>query len=63
VERLGRVSNLSLTIAGRNLRTWTDYPGLDPEVNETGSAANYTQNEFGSQPQIRYWTARINVNF
>ena len=63
MERLGRVSNLSLTIAGRNLRTWTDYPGLDPEINETGSAANYTQNEFGSQPQIRYWTARINVNF
>jgi hypothetical protein len=57
------VSGLSLTIAGRNLRTWTDYPGLDPEINETGSGSNYTQNEFGSQPQIRYWTARINVNF
>jgi TonB-linked SusC/RagA family outer membrane protein len=63
IERFGGVSGLSLTIAGRNLRTWTDYPGLDPEINETGSGSNYTQNEFGSQPQIRYWTARINVNF
>ncbi len=63
IDRIGGVSGLSLTIAGRNLHTWTDYPGLDPEINETGSAANYTQNEFGSQPQIRYWIARINVNF
>lgn len=63
LQRLGRVSSLSFTIAGRNLRTWTDYPGLDPEINETGSASNYSQGEFGTQPPVRYWTARINVTF
>jgi TonB-linked SusC/RagA family outer membrane protein len=61
-QRLG-ASGLSLTIAGRNLKTWTKYPGLDPEANESGSASNFTQGEFGTQPQVRYWTARINVNF
>jgi TonB-linked SusC/RagA family outer membrane protein len=31
-----------LTIAGRNLHTWTDYPGLDPEsrANIAGNASN-----------------------
>jgi TonB-linked SusC/RagA family outer membrane protein len=62
-QRLGGASGLSLTLAGRNLMTWTDYPGLDPEINETGSASNFTQGEFGTQPQVRYWTARLNINF
>ena len=53
----------SVSLIGRNLHTWTKYPGLDPEVNETGSASNFTQGEFGTQPQVRYWTARFNVNF
>jgi TonB-linked SusC/RagA family outer membrane protein len=55
--------NVSLTVAGRNLGTWTKYPGLDPEANETGSTSNFTQGEFGTQPQVRYWTARLNFNF
>lgn len=63
VSRLGRVDGLSFTIAGRNLKTWTDYTGLDPEANETGSNSNFTQGEFGSQAPVRYWTARINFNF
>jgi TonB-dependent starch-binding outer membrane protein SusC len=62
-RRFGGISALSLTLAGRNLHTWTDYPGLDPEVNETGSSTNFTQGEFGTQPQVRYWTARINLSF
>ena len=32
VHRL-RVSALSFTVAGRNLRTWTKYTGADPEIN------------------------------
>ena len=56
------VSGLSLTLAGRNLATWTDYTGLDPEVSFAG-AANFSQAEFLSQPAVRYYTARVNVNF
>jgi hypothetical protein len=53
---------LSLTLSGRNLATWTDYTGLDPEVTFAG-AANFSQAEFLSQPPVRYYTARVNVNF
>lgn len=63
VNRVGRIEGLSFTIAGRNLKTWTDYTGLDPEANETGSSSNFTQGEFGSQAPVRYWTARVNFAF
>jgi hypothetical protein len=53
---------VSLTLSGRNLAQWTDYSGLDPEVNETGGA-NFTTRDFYTQPPVRYFTARINVAF
>lgn len=52
----------SLTLSGRNLATWTDYPGMDPEVAESGTG-NFNQNEFNTQPPVRYWTARMNFTF
>ena len=60
-QRVG-VSGLSLTVAGRNLATWTDYSGLDPELNY-GAQLNYNQAEFLTQPPVRYYTARVNVTF
>jgi hypothetical protein len=59
----GGGDGFSLTLAGRNLKTWTDYSGTDPESNETGSASNFTQGEFGTQPPVRYLTARLNFAF
>lgn len=55
-------SAVSLTIAGRNLKTWTDYLGVDPEVNSI-AAGNFTTVDFDAVPPARYWTARVNVNF
>lgn len=55
-------SNLSLTLAGRNLWTITDYSGVDPEVNAFGQD-NFSSSDFESQPQVRYWLARVNVGF
>ncbi len=60
--RAFRVSGLSLTIAGRNLALWTDYTGLDPEINSTGQS-NFVTQEFLSQPPVRSWKARLNVTF
>lgn len=54
--------DLSLTLAGRNLGTWTDYSGLDPEVN-VSAQANFTSADFLTQPQVRYWVARLNFTF
>ena len=56
------VSGLSLTLAGRNLHTWTNYTGFDPEVNEAGQA-NFTTADFLTQPPVRYYTARVNITW
>lgn len=60
--RAFRASRLSLTLAGRNLWTITDYSGVDPEVNAFAQD-NFATGDFESQAQVRYWTARLNVGF
>jgi TonB-linked SusC/RagA family outer membrane protein len=60
--RMFRANRLSLTLAGRNLWTITDYTGVDPEVNAFAQD-NFASSDFESQPQVRYWTARVNVGF
>lgn len=62
-NRVRALRGASLTLSGRNLKTWTDYSGLDPEVNESGGGANFSQNEFNTQPPVRYYTARLNFVF
>jgi TonB-dependent starch-binding outer membrane protein SusC len=57
-----RLAALSLTLAGRNLHTWTKYSGFDPEVNFAGGS-NQTVSDFNTQPPLRYFTARINLSF
>ena len=60
--RYFRVRNgLSISASGRNLRTWTSYPGVDPEVNTYGSQQSFVQGEFNTQPPVRTITFRINV--
>ncbi|HEV2147639.1 MAG TPA: SusC/RagA family TonB-linked outer membrane protein [Longimicrobiaceae bacterium] len=60
-QRFG-TSGLRLTLSGRNLKTWTDYRGLDPEVNTFGQR-NFDSADYHNQPPVRYYTARIDVNF
>jgi TonB-linked SusC/RagA family outer membrane protein len=57
-----RTSALSLTLAGRNLKTWTDYRGFDPEVNSTPTA-NFGTSDFLTLPPLRAYSARLNVAF
>ena len=33
-------SSVDVRVAGRNLKTWTDYSGLDPEVGGVGGNIN-----------------------
>jgi TonB-linked SusC/RagA family outer membrane protein len=60
-RRLG-VSDLALTVSGRNLATWTDYTGFDPEINFNGTS-NFSTAEFLTQPQVRYFTARLSIGW
>jgi TonB-linked SusC/RagA family outer membrane protein len=60
-QRFG-VGNLSLTLSGRNLKTWTNYSGLDPELN-SGGQLNFSTFDFLGQPPVRHYVARIDVSF
>lgn len=60
IQRL-RITALRLSVSGRNLKTWTPYTGIDPEINT--SSTDFTDSEFLSQPPVRYWTARFDVTF
>jgi TonB-linked SusC/RagA family outer membrane protein len=61
VSRFG-MSGLRLTLSGRNLATWTEYSGFDPEVNSFG-LSNFQTYDYYTQAPLRYYTARIDVNF
>jgi TonB-linked SusC/RagA family outer membrane protein len=60
--RRAHASALSLTVAGRNLATWTKYTGFDPEINFNGTS-NFSTAEFLTQPPVRYLTARVNASW
>ena len=55
-------SGAVLTFAGRNLHTWTNYTGLDPEVN-AAAQSNFSVADFLTAPQVRYFTARLALSF
>jgi hypothetical protein len=57
-----KVDGMSITFAGRNLGTWTDYTGLDPEVN-ANAGTNFTTSDFLTQPPVRYFTTRVSFQF
>lgn len=57
-----RAADARLTLAGRNLKTWTDYTGFDPEINSTPGAA-FTTRDFLTQPPLRVFSARLTMSF
>ncbi|MEP6509449.1 MAG: TonB-dependent receptor, partial [Gemmatimonadales bacterium] len=64
LARAFRADRLSLTFAGRNLHTWTDYTGIDPEAGYlSGGNGNDVQNDFQTAPPPRFYTLRLNVGF
>lgn len=60
LKRFG-FSAADITVSGRNLKTWTDYTGLDPESNltqqSTGRGLDYFNN-----PQTRSWVLSVNLS-
>jgi hypothetical protein len=64
LARAFRADRVSLTFAARNLHTWTDYTGIDPEsAYFEGGAGNDIQTDFQTAPPPRYYTLRFNVGF
>ena len=62
VQRLGAQS-VMVTLAGRNLKTWTDYTGIDPEVNLFSANTVARGVEFGTSPIPRQYALGFTVNF
>ncbi|HEX6629497.1 MAG TPA: SusC/RagA family TonB-linked outer membrane protein [Gemmatimonadaceae bacterium] len=58
-------SRASITLAGRNLGLWTDYPGLEPEASFNGGSRGgaFGQWEQNVLPQTREFVATFNVSF
>ncbi len=50
-----------LSVSGTNLALFTDYSGMDPEVNQFGAADVLTR-DFMTQPPVRRWTVRLDVS-
>lgn len=57
-----RAHAVSLTLAGRNLHTWTDYSGMDPEVSWQGQT-NFSAGDGSTLPAYRTWVARFDLRF
>ncbi|HEX7049422.1 MAG TPA: TonB-dependent receptor [Longimicrobiales bacterium] len=55
-------SQASFTLAGQELATWTDYSGLDPEINFAGQA-NGGRAEFFTLPRNRRFLGTLSVTF
>jgi TonB-dependent SusC/RagA subfamily outer membrane receptor len=62
LKRVG-VSRAVVTLAGRELHTWTDYRGVDPEVNALASASNTLTYDQGVIPPLSQLVATINLTF
>lgn len=60
--RLG-AGSASIRIAGRNLYTWTDYSGLDPEVNLFSANTVARGVDFATTPLPRAFVAGINLTY
>jgi hypothetical protein len=51
-----RMQNTRLYVTGRNLHTWTNFKGYNPDVNSNGSGSNISLGtEFYSYPLARTW--------
>ncbi len=67
----GGVEAASITVAGRNLAMWTDYTGLDPEVNGysnnllrgAGASSQFARIDAYAAPMMRRYTVQFNVTY
>ena len=55
----------TITVAGRNLALWTDFPGIEPEASFNGGTRGgaFGQWEQNVLPQTRQFVTTINFNF
>ena len=62
VRNLTGFTSIEFRLAGRNLSTWTDYSGIDPETNLEGSFGIGRGQDYFNNPQTRSLIFSINLN-
>jgi TonB-linked SusC/RagA family outer membrane protein len=62
VSRTLGFGSIDLRVAGRNLVTWTDYTGVDPETSLLGSASAVRGIDYFNNPQGRSYVFSVTLN-
>ncbi|MCS6968778.1 MAG: SusC/RagA family TonB-linked outer membrane protein [Cytophagales bacterium] len=57
------MNNLTVGISGRNLISWDNYPGFDPEVNAGGQSNRIRGDDFGTVPIPRTFQFTLSAQF
>ena len=52
---------MQITVTGRNLLKWTNYTGIDPELNQLGQSD--LQRDFLTAPPVRTLAERVSLGF
>jgi hypothetical protein len=55
-------SSIELRVAGRNLHSWNDYTGVDPETSLLGAVSPVRGLNYFNNPQSRSWTFSLTLN-
>ena len=63
VGKLKFINNLSINFSGRNLISWDNYNGYDPEVNSGGQSTLLRGIDFGATPIPRTFSFGITADF
>jgi hypothetical protein len=61
LNRVG-FSNAIISVSGRNLKTWTDYTGIDPESNLNGQGVLGRGIDYFNNPQTRSFVFGLTLN-
>ncbi|SDR94085.1 SusC/RagA family TonB-linked outer membrane protein [Gramella sp. MAR_2010_147] len=62
-EPFTNVDNIRLSVVGRNLISWDDYSGWDPEINAAGQSNGVRGFDFAGVPIPRTFQFGVNVSF
>ena len=63
VRNFAGAQDVRFELSGRNLKTWTKYDGLDPEVSNNGNSNLNTFNDITPYPPSRSFFFSISANF
>lgn len=63
VGKVSFVRDLTVNLSGRNLVSWDNYKGYDPELNSGGQSTILRNIDFGSVPIPRTFTLGLQVKF